>query len=283
MGAERSVPAAAPALATVADATARGRSPGARGVPPVLRSWRALVIPGALLLAWEAAVQSGWLAGPLTPSLHEVLQRGWQELADGRLSADISASVLRALAGYVIGALLGMAIGFALGLSRWIDAFWFPTVNAVKAIALLAWIPLMSAWFGVGEQAKIAFIAFAACIPVAINVREGALAVQRQHAELAEVLRLGRWQAFRYIVFPSALPALAAGLRLGLIYAWLGTVGAEYFMTVGPGLGGLMTEARERSQMDLVLLGAALLGLIGYALTRLLDTLVAAAIRHWPR
>jgi sulfonate transport system permease protein len=244
--------------------------------------WRAAVIPLVFLALWEVSIASGLLQSPLAPSVTNIIERAWTEILDGRLLLDISASLLRDLTGFALGSLTGILAGFLLGLSRWSDALFTPTLNAVKQIALLAWIPLMSAWFGTGEEAKIAFIAFAAFIPVVINTREGAVNVAREHIELTRVLQLNPWQVWIKVAFPSALPAVLTGLKLALIYAWLATVAAEYFMTVGPGLGGLMTEGRERSHMDLVLLGVFLLGLIGFILNTLFSVLAQRIQQRWP-
>jgi sulfonate transport system permease protein len=70
----------------------------------------------------------------------------------------------------------------------------------------------------------------------------------------------------RRVYLPAALPSILTGVHLALIYAWLATIGAEYFMTTGPGIGGLIIEGRDRFAMDLVMLGVLLLGLIGFAL-----------------
>ena len=71
----------------------------------------------------------------------------------------------------------------------------------------------------------------------------------------------------------------ATGLQLALIYSWLATVGAEYFMAVGPGIGGLIIAGRERFQMDLVMLGVVILGLVGFLLNATAASLSARALR----
>lgn len=234
----------------------------------------------ALLAGWEAASRSGLVDPKLLPSLLTVAGRAGQELAEGRLAVDVAASLARDIAGFTIGSLAGILVGLLLGLSRLADRLIGPSFNAVKQIAIFAWIPLISVWFGVGEEAKIAFIALAAFTPVVVNTWEGARAAPPKLAEVARVLEFGRWRTLRLVTLPAALPAIFAGLHLGLINAWLATVGAEYFMTVGPGIGGLMTEGREHFHMDLVLLGVLLLGLIGLALNTLATRLEARALRR---
>jgi sulfonate transport system permease protein len=244
------------------------------------RHWNGLILPAVLILVWEAASQSGVVDARLLPSLGTIAGRTWNELAEGRLAVDIAASLARDLTGFALGSALGIPAGLALGLSRTLDRCVGPTFNAVKQIAVFAWIPLISVWFGVGEAAKIAFIALAAFTPVVVNTWAGARSVPRDLAEVAQVLTLNRWQKLTRLAIPWALPSIFVGLHLGLIYSWLATVGAEYFMTIGPGIGGLMTEGREHFHMDLVILGVVLLGGIGLGLNRL-ATVLETHVLSW--
>jgi sulfonate transport system permease protein len=82
------------------------------------------------------------------------------------------------------------------------------------------------------------------------------------------------------VFLPSAIPSVVTGIHLALIFSWLATVGAEYFMTVGPGIGGLITEGRERFHMDLVMLGVLVLGTVGWLLNKL-ATLAETRLVRW--
>jgi len=260
--------------------TAVTTTSGISGKARTKQHWNGLILPAVLILVWEAASQFGIVDARLLPSLGTIAGRAWNELAEGRLAVDIAASLVRDLTGFAIGSALGIPAGLALGLSRTLDRCVGPTFNAVKQIAVFAWIPLISVWFGVGEAAKIAFIALAAFTPVVVNTWAGARSVPRDLAEVAQVLTLSRWQRLTWLAIPSALPSIFVGLHLGLIYSWLATVGAEYFMTIGPGIGGLMTEGREHFHMDLVILGVVLLGGIGLGLNRL-ATVLETHVLSW--
>jgi sulfonate transport system permease protein len=155
-----------------------------------------------------------------------------------------------------------------------------PSFNGLRQIAILAWIPLISIWFGVGESAKVVFIAAAAVIPVVLNTREGMRAASAQLVEVALALTFTRWQLVTRLYLPSALPSIATGVHLGLIYAWVASIGSEYFMTVGPGIGGLIIAGRERFQMDLVMLGILILGIVGFAIN-LGASAIEARLMRW--
>lgn len=134
---------------------------------------------------------------------------------------------------------------------------------------------MISIWFGFDEAAKIVFIALAAAIPVILNIVDGIRGTSRKDIEVGEVFKFNRWQFIRLIYLPSALPSILTGIHLALIYSWLATIGAEYFMAIGPGIGGLIIAGRERFEMDMVLLGIVVLGVVGFVIDRL-----AASLEH---
>ncbi|HYD66195.1 ABC transporter permease [Azospirillum sp.] len=241
---------------------------------------RGLVLPALLLAAWEAAHHLGLSDPRLLPPPSLVLARLGREAAEGGLWFHLGASLVRDLAGFAIGAAAGLLGGLLLGLWRGFDRLVGPSFHAWKQIAVFAWIPLISVWFGVGEAAKVVFVALAAFTPVVVNTHEGIRGIDRRHWEVARVLTLTPWQTLVRLVLPAALPSIFTGLHLALIYAWLATVGAEYFMTVGPGIGGMMTEGREHFHMDVVLLGVLILGVVGYALNHGAAA-AEARLLHW--
>ncbi|MGY2047888.1 ABC transporter permease [Methylobacterium sp. JK268] len=229
---------------------------------------RGLILPVLLLAAWEGASRGGLVDLRFLPPLEAVAATAWREAASGGLLADLAASLARNLAGFALGAGLGIAFGALLGLSRAAGLLLGPAFHGLKQIAVLAWIPIISIWFGFAETAKVVFVALATFVPVAVNTQEGVRAAGAPLGEVARALRLTRWQRLRLLHLPAAAPAILTGLHLGLIASWLATVGAEYFMTVGPGIGGLIIAGRERFQMDLVMLGVVILGLVGFLLNQ---------------
>ncbi len=98
--------------------------------------------------------------------------------------------------------------------------------------------------------------------------------------EAAQVLRLDLWQRLRRLVLPGAAPGIFAGLRLSLIYAWLGTIGAEYFMPSNGGIGSQMIGAQQLLRMDLIMAGMLLVGLTG-ALLNLIGQQIEIRATRW--
>lgn len=233
------------------------------------RLYRGLVLPVGLLVLWELFSHSGLVNPQFLPPLEKVGATAWREIASGELGFDLMVSLRRDLLGFVIGTVLGGAIGILLGLSPLADRIFTTWFNGLKQIALLAWIPLISIWFGFDESAKVVFIALAASIPVILNIVEGIRSTSRKDVEVGEIFKFNRLQFIYLVYLPSALPSILTGIHLALIYAWLATIGAEYFMAIGPGIGGLIIAGRERFEMDLVLLGIVVLGLVGFSIDRI--------------
>jgi sulfonate transport system permease protein len=243
------------------------------------RAWRGAVLPLALLAVWELASRTGMVDPRILPPIEQVARTAIDQVMNQGLLGNLGASLLRDMIGFLLGTFAGLAVGTLLGLSRLADRLLMPSFNGLRQIAILAWIPLISMWFGVGEAAKVVFIMAAAFIPVVLNTHQGMHAASRQLVEVARTLTFTRWQVLTRLYLPSALPSIATGVHLALIYAWVASIGSEYFMAVGPGIGGLIIAGRERFEMDLVMLGILILGLVGYLINRAASSLEARLLR----
>ncbi|ALK33944.1 ABC transporter permease [Burkholderia plantarii] len=227
---------------------------------------RGLVLPAVALLVWWAVAaahrgHAGLLVGP-----DAVWRTAVQQVASGALARALSASLAREFAGFAIGTALGLLLGTALGLSRLAARLIGPSFDTFKQISLFAWIPLISVWFGLGDTAKVVFLSLAALLPVAAHTCDGIHAVPRAYVEVARTLRYSRAQLLRHVILPAALPSISTGLYLGLIYSWLATLGAEYLLVAGSGIGNTLIDGSEQFRMDLVLFGILVVGTTGWAL-----------------
>jgi sulfonate transport system permease protein len=227
--------------------------------------WRGAALPSVLILAWTLTAHLGLIRSNLLPPIERVVALPFFDEAGRELWAGLAASVLRLMAGFVVGAAAGVALGFATGMSRTADRAIGPSIHALRQIALFAWIPLLTAWFGNGEIAKIVYIALSAFFPAALNTHEGVRNIPPQYLDVAGALRLSRRTRIARLLFPGALPSIFVGIQLALITAWLSTVGAEYAMGTGRGVGSFMAAGREQFRMDVVILGVIVLALAGYA------------------
>jgi sulfonate transport system permease protein len=246
-------------------------------------SWRERALPWVLPVAgvalWQLASAREWVDPHLLVSPWQVLQVTWSGLGDGTLLGAMAMSLQRTLGGLLIGGGLGFLTGLLLGLCPRAERLLGPSFSALRQIAIFAWVPLLTAWFGLGEGAKWAFVAMAAFFPLLVATQRSVAQAPAQLSEAAQVLKLGLWQRLRWLTLPAAAPGIFAGLRLALIYAWLGTIGAEYFMPSNGGIGSLMIGAQQLMRMDQILSAMLLIGLAGAALNRLGQTLEHRATR----
>lgn len=245
-------------------------------VPPRLRGW---ILPILLLLGWWTVYHFEITQSTLFVAPEKVLETTAHMIREGELWDALSASLYRLLIGFSIGVSVGLIFGTALGMSHFFNATVGPTFHTLKQISLFAWIPMLSAWFGFGDAGKIAFLAMAAFFPVVINTYEGIRSVPRELIEVAQVNGFSRWQIIKGVVLPSAIPSLFTGLYLAMIYAWLATLGAEYLLSAGIGIGTLLVDGQEHLMMDQVMLGIIVVGLVGFLMNWSASTLEARLLR----
>jgi sulfonate transport system permease protein len=244
------------------------------------RILRGAALPALLLAWWWAAFRFHWTDSVMFVPIEKVWDTAVRMSASGQLWKSLGASLARDLAGFALGSVAGLALGIALGLSRLLETMVGPTLHTIKQISLFAWIPLISVWFGLGDTAKVVFLSLAAFFPVMLNTFEGIRSVPRELIEVARVFALTPLQLLRRVVLPAALPSIFNGVYLALIYAWLATLGAEYLLTSGIGIGNLLTDGREHLWMDQVLLGVVVVGLVGFALN-LIASRIESRLLRW--
>jgi sulfonate transport system permease protein len=226
--------------------------------------WRGLVLPIAFLVLWSLSARFDLVNSALLVSPLKVLATAWEQISSGRLLAALSASLAREATGFLIGTTAGLLLGALLGLSPLFNRIVGPSFNTFKQISLFAWIPLISVWFGLGDVAKVVFLSLAALVPVVVNTCDGIRTTPQGLLEVARVYGFTRWQTITQVVLPAALPAIFTGVYLALIYSWLATIGAEYLLVAGRGIGNTLVEGSEHFKMDLVIFGMVVIGLVGW-------------------
>jgi len=223
---------------------------------------RGCLLPALILVGWELFARAEVVSPYLLPPFTEVVLSIGRMAADGSVLLHVAASGGRVLAGFVAGGALGIFVGFATGLSRRREAYFDPTIQAIRSIPSLAWVPLLLLWLGIGEASKVVLIAVGAFFPLYLSVFSAARNVDRKYLELGDVYGFSRADVIRRIIIPSAIPALLTGLRTAAGVAWLYVVAAE-LIAAHRGLGFLLTDGRELSRPDLVFASIFLLAMCG--------------------
>jgi ABC-type nitrate/sulfonate/bicarbonate transport system permease component len=214
----------------------------------------------------------------LLPAPHTVLLAGVEMVRSGELQRDILASLSRVVQGFVLAAIVGVAVGTAVGRSRRLEYLVEPTIELLRPIPPLAFLPMMVLWFGIGETSKVAFIAYAAFFPIFTTTVEGIKYVDPLLIRAAASLGAAERDIFRYVVLPAALPNIITGLRIGFALSFFVIVAAE-FIAADSGLGFLINDARTFFLVANMLLGAAVIGGIGFTFNILLRRLEAWLLR----
>lgn len=233
------------------------------------------LLPAALLALWAAASGSGRLPGHVLPAPWAIAEAAVARIADGSLAADVAVSFRRAVSGFLVGGGIAFALGLANGLSAISERLTDTTVQMVRNIPNLSLIPLVILWFGIGEEAKLFLTALGVFFPIYINTFHGVRTVDGQLVEMGRSYGMTRFELFRRVVLPGALPSIFVGLRYGLGIMWLTLIVAET-IAASSGIGHMAMEAREFLQVDVVVLAIliyAALGKIADSTVRLLERL----------
>lgn len=244
--------------------TAGGGADGFSQGKAVAAAW---AVPIALLALWQIACLSGLFPPQVLVPPSVVAQALADMAASGELQRHVGDSLTRLLVGFAIGAGAGMVFGAALALSRLIEAVLSPLFLTLWQVPVIAFVPLMVMFLGIDEPFKIAVVAIAAFFPMALATFDGIRGVPRNWFDVAKVYRLSLLQLIRRILLPATVPAVLTGLRISLTRAWVVLVAAE-LLAADSGIGQMMEMGRQLFQIDVVLAGVIVSGLIGFLLDR---------------
>lgn len=222
----------------------------------------ALGLPLALLALWTFVTAAGIVKVYQLPGPLGVASELAALATNGALWGHLGASLERVAIGFACALVVAIVLGGTVGLDRRVELAVDPTLQAIRAVPSLAWVPLLLLWLGIGETAKIALIAIGAFFPIYVNLVAGIRGVDRKLVEVARILGLRGFALARRVVIPAALPSLLVGARIGLTQAWLFLVAAELLASTR-GLGFMLSEGQQISRMDEILTAILLLALCG--------------------
>ncbi|RWR06884.1 ABC transporter permease [Paenirhodobacter populi] len=236
------------------------------GPPPRSnRTWLVRIISIVVVMAaWE---YGGRQVNPLFMSYPSAIARAaWELTANGELPKAIGQSMFTLLAGYVSASIFGIVAGLLIGRYRDVEASTDWIVNALYATPLVAVVPLVVLWFGLGWEAKLFIVFKITLFPVLINTAAGVRNVPAQMIELGNAFCANERQIFTKIILPSAMPYMMTGLRLGIGRALIGMVVAEFFTAI-TGLGAMIVKYGNQYETDKMFVPILVLMLLGIALT----------------
>ena len=266
-----------------------------------LKLFLGAILPLALLAVWECSAV--YLGNPsILPRVGEVISRLVHPFDDvlgtGSLFYSLLVSLLRVALGFFIAAFVAVPLGLVMGMSDFARRFVGPFVEILRPLCPIAWLPFAMTVFktytvvniwGVSYsdtildnvQLGMLFILFwGGFFPILLNTIDGVLGCRKSYIESALTLGANTRQIFFKVVLPASLPFILSGLRIGLGICWMVIIAAEMLPGSDCGIGYLIMYAYELAEMDVLICGMIVIGLIGAALSFIL-TLVSNKVSFW--
>jgi sulfonate transport system permease protein len=259
-------------VTATAERSAPARQASADRLARLARPALGLLLPVGAALLWEIAVRIGLSDGRLLPPPSRIFQEFADLARAGELQRHVAATVLRITVGFGFGTLAGTLLGAISGYSGLARRLIDPTLQGLRAVPSIAWIPLFILWLGIFETSKVALIAVGVFFPVYLGLMGAILSVDRKIVEVGRVFRLSPVAMVRRILLPAVLPTYVVSLRAGLGLGWMFVIAAE-FMGASEGLGYLLIDGQQLgkpAEIVAAILAFAVLGKIS-------DAILAAA------
>lgn len=239
--------------------------------------WRGALSLLTVAVSWELiaryVIKSPLFFAPLSAVLISMMKM-WHE---GTLQNDIIVSLQTFVVGFVAASVVAILVGMVMASSQWLRDFLDPWISAMYATPFIALAPLFTLWFGIGLVAHSAVVFVVVFFPVLINTFAGLTTTDAVLLEVIRSFNASRWQIFRKVRFPAALPFIVAGLRQGVARGLVGVVVAEMFgSSAGVGYRILVaSQAFDTATLFVGVLMVALAGVIGVELIKLLERRLA--------
>jgi NitT/TauT family transport system permease protein len=177
----------------------------------------------------------------LIPPLSHIGTAWWKLLVSGKLAANLTTSLGTLAAGFFLAATIGILIGLLMGRFRAVEHFLDLYVNALMSAPAIAFVPVLIMWFGLGVESRIAVVFLFAVFVIIINTMTGVKQVDSVLVEMARSFGAKEKEIFFKIILPAAMPAIMAGVRLGMGRAVKGMVTAEMLLTL-TGIGAMIMQ-----------------------------------------
>jgi NitT/TauT family transport system permease protein len=221
------------------------------------------------LLIWQLVSVSGVVAAILLPAPTQVAAAFGTMFTSPGIGADLQASGLEFIAGFLLALVIGLPLGILIGWYRRLAYALEPLISFFYSTPRIALMPVLIIWFGIGLPSKIAVVFLGAVFPILINAAAGVRTVDRSLIQAARAFNATDRQLFLTVNLPACVPFVLSGMRLavgqGLIGVFVGELlGAQH------GIGLLVANAGASFQTATVLAGVALIAAAGVVLTNLL-------------
>lgn len=249
----------------------------------VKHSWKEaaghILFLAVFLGSWELASSRGWLDPTFfgRPSgIGHFLYEGF--VSEPKLWLDLGYTMVGTLASFVLGSTLAILLGLIFVAFPRFERAADPYLTLLNAMPRIALVPLFLLWFGLGLGSKIAVGTSLAFFIVLANTVAGIRGVSGDLLTLTRSLGASPLQLFTHVTLPSAVPVIASGLRLALVYSMLGVIGAE-LIAAEHGLGQTLAYMQSTFNMNGVMGLLFVLALLGMLVTSAMSRLERTLLR----
>ncbi|MEV0245472.1 ABC transporter permease [Nocardia sp. NPDC050712] len=218
----------------------------------------------------------------LMPPPHQVVGTGLLGRQSGQMWDALGRTTIVALTGLAIAALLGIAWATVMSQTRWAEIALFPYAVVLQCVPILALVPLIGFWFGFGFTARVLVCVLIALFPIVSNTLFGLKSVDASHRELFALLGIPTATRLRKLDFPTALPAIFAGLRISAGLAVVGAIVGDFFFKQGdPGIGIVIDTYRARLQSPQLFAAIIVASLLGVAVFAVFGWVSRLVVGRW--
>ena len=236
-----------------------------RGLTSAISTASVIVV----LAAWQLCASQGVVDQKLTSSPWGVVQAARFLIDSGQLGSEVADSAKLFGVGLGLAIVIGALGGVLIGWWRLVAAVFEPWIAILYAMPLIALLPLILVWFGIGFTAEVVMVVLISVFPVLVSVMTGTRNVDQELVRLARSFCGSELAIIRTVLLPSLIPYFVSGVRLAIGSALVGVVVSEYFLGNG-GIGGLIVTAGENLQSGEVFVGITILALSAIVMTGLL-------------
>ncbi|MGU3497267.1 ABC transporter permease [Mycobacterium sp. C31M] len=230
-------------------------------------AWR-IFKPAAAILGflaiWEIAPRIGLVDRVFLPPFSQVATTFVELIGNGQLTEHVSASLSRALLGFVIAVAVAIPLGIAIAWYRPVAEFLNPILELFRNTAALALLPVFILILGIGETSKVALVVYASTFPILLNTISGVRTVDPLLIKSARSLGLSPIRLFQKVILPASVPTIFTGLRMAAASSILVLIAAE-MVGAKAGLGYLITASQLNFQIPEMYAGIVTIALVGLA------------------
>jgi ABC-type nitrate/sulfonate/bicarbonate transport system permease component len=240
-------------------------------------SWLGFI---SIIVLWQIVAMFGIRDPLIFPGPLVVIKSAVKNVPLPRLLGNIGISLLRVVMGFSLGAVVGITAGIASGWYRKLGNVLRTPINILRPIPPLAWIPLAIIWLGIGEPSKVMIIFLGAFFPIFTNTYKGMVATEPNIIRAAQTLGVQKNRLLFKVIFPSTLPDIATGFRVGWSYSF-GLVVAAELIAANRGLGYMIMHARELSMIAIIMYGVIIIGVINLVTDYLIQEVILKRRLRW--